>query len=564
MRFAAALIFPILIFLGDGPVTVNTAYHSYAQSQFQKEVNENQQHDCCLWAVISNGLPDSVLYKNLVMYPSSLKNLASWGNVDGWGIACYSDFYVQPDIFRSARRAYTDTFFDQTVLSLDTSACRILLAHIRHCTVGCCCHGCDNITDPHPFQRFKHSKHWTFIHNGTIQKPILLDLIGEEYLTLNPPDGSGIPECDPSDSSNVTDSELFFLFLLKGIEDANWQTSDGIRNALIELINRSSGAELNFILSDGHDLRAFRRGNDLSYLYNSLDGYSAVATYFPDSVRGNWQVVQEYELIHIQPGAAPQSENLRAYLPPVVTCPGDTSLLYVLARPVCLQGFTVDDPDNNLDTVIVNQGSYYKGQVCFNPNPGINTIIVTAIDGYGNSDHCSTIIDATLSDPGYLSGLVTDSSSTPLAGAIVTMREIIDSTGSDGRYFISDIVPGLYAVQFSLPGYTDSTVANVPISANDTTIINVALQAGCRYIAGDANGDGHLNGLDVIYSVSYFKGGPPPPFECNCPVWGRFYSAADANGSCNFNGLDVTYSVAFFKGLGPAPLSCPDCQAMGR
>lgn len=561
MRFVAALVFPIIIFFSDGPVTVNTAYHSNTQSQFNSEVNESQQHDCCLWAVISNGLADSVLYKNLVLYPSSLKNLASWGNVDGWGIACYPNFFMQPDIFRSARRAYTDTFFDQTVLSLDTSACRILLAHIRHCTVGCCCHGCDNITDPHPFQRFKHSKHWTFVHNGTIQKSVLQDLIGEEYLTLNPPDGSGIPECDPSDSSNVTDSELFFLFLLKGIEEANWQTTDGIRSALIELINRSNGAELNFILSDGHDLWAFRRGNDLSCLYNSLDGYSAVATYFPDSTRGNWQIVQEYELIHIQPGAAPQSENLRAYLPPVVTCPGDTSLLYVLARPVCLDGFIITDPDDNVDTVIVNQGSYYKGRVCFNPSPGINTIIVTAIDSYGNSDFCSTVVDATLSDPGYLSGLVTDSSLTPLAGVIVTMREIIDSTGSDGRYFISDLVPGLYAVQFSLPGYMDSTITDVQLTANDTTIIDVALQAGCRYLAGDANGDGRFNGLDVIYSVSYFKGGPHPPFECNCPVWGRFYSAADANGSCTFNGLDVTYSVAYFKGLGPAPLSCPDCPA---
>ena len=30
--------------------------------------------------------------------------------------------------------------------------------------------------------------------------------------------------------------------------------------------------------------------------------------------------------------------------------------------------------------------------------------------------------------------------------------------------------------------------------------------------AGDANGDGFLTGLDVVYLVAYFKGiGPPPP-----------------------------------------------------
>ena len=30
------------------------------------------------------------------------------------------------------------------------------------------------------------------------------------------------------------------------------------------------------------------------------------------------------------------------------------------------------------------------------------------------------------------------------------------------------------------------------------------------FIAGDANNSGNVNGLDVTYAVSYFKGGPPP------------------------------------------------------
>ena len=63
------------------------------------------------------------------------------------------------------------------------------------------------------------------------------------------------------------------------------------------------------------------------------------------------------------------------------------------------------------------------------------------------------------------------------------------------------------------------------------------------YIRGDANGDGNLNGIDVIYLVSYFKGGPAPnPLE-----------AGDANGDGNTNGLDVIYLVAYFKGIGPPP-----------
>ncbi len=82
--------------------------------------------------------------------------------------------------------------------------------------------------------------------------------------------------------------------------------------------------------------------------------------------------------------------------------------------------------------------------------------------------------------------------------------------------------------------------------------------SGCQYVIGDANGNEAFNGLDVTYSVAYFKGGPPPPFECDCPPHGTWYVAGDVNQSCSFNGLDVTYMVAYFKG-GPPPHPCPDC-----
>ncbi len=63
------------------------------------------------------------------------------------------------------------------------------------------------------------------------------------------------------------------------------------------------------------------------------------------------------------------------------------------------------------------------------------------------------------------------------------------------------------------------------------------------YLAGDANGSGFVNGLDVTYLVAYLKGYVPPPD----PIL-----SADSNGDCEVNGLDVSYLVAFFKG-GPPP-----------
>lgn len=69
------------------------------------------------------------------------------------------------------------------------------------------------------------------------------------------------------------------------------------------------------------------------------------------------------------------------------------------------------------------------------------------------------------------------------------------------------------------------------------------------YLAGDANGSGDVNGLDVIYLVGYLKGSGPPPSP---------YLAGDANGSCSVNGLDVTYLVSYFKGGDPPFMGqCP-------
>lgn len=78
------------------------------------------------------------------------------------------------------------------------------------------------------------------------------------------------------------------------------------------------------------------------------------------------------------------------------------------------------------------------------------------------------------------------------------------------------------------------------------------------YVAGDANNSGSYNGLDITYGVSFFKGGPTPPYECECTTGDIWYAAGDVNGSCSYNGLDITYGVTYFKG-GPGPVPCPDC-----
>jgi len=71
-----------------------------------------------------------------------------------------------------------------------------------------------------------------------------------------------------------------------------------------------------------------------------------------------------------------------------------------------------------------------------------------------------------------------------------------------------------------------------------------------NFVRGDANMSGTLSGLDVIYLVSYLKGGPSFCLACRC--------LGDANTSGTVNGLDVTFLVLYFKEGWPVP-DPPNC-----
>lgn len=94
--------------------------------------------------------------------------------------------------------------------------------------------------------------------------------------------------------------------------------------------------------------------------------------------------------------------------------------------------------------------------------------------------------------------------------------------------------------------------------ANPTRTIS----GGCNYVAGDINGNGSANGIDITFGVTFLKGGAEPPVDCSsiCDgVSNPFYAAGDVNGNCSFNGIDITFFVAYLKGLQPALEYCPGC-----
>ncbi|MEA2030249.1 MAG: T9SS type A sorting domain-containing protein [candidate division Zixibacteria bacterium] len=70
--------------------------------------------------------------------------------------------------------------------------------------------------------------------------------------------------------------------------------------------------------------------------------------------------------------------------PPVISHMSDSSLYLCYPQDICLD-VTVDDPDNDIDTIFVNRGTYNDGHFCFVPyDSGTYELIITAIDECGN------------------------------------------------------------------------------------------------------------------------------------------------------------------------------------
>jgi beta-lactamase superfamily II metal-dependent hydrolase len=101
-------------------------------------------------------------------------------------------------------------------------------------------------------------------------------------------------------------------------------------------------------------------------------------------------------------------------------------------------------------------------------------------------------------------------------------------------------------------------VENIASDISDAVFAIDTTSGQCEYIVGDINNNGSPNGLDVVFGVNYFKGGPQPEVSCDCSPHGNLFVAGDVNASCSFNGLDITYFVSFLKG-GPSLSPCPDC-----
>jgi subtilisin family serine protease len=198
---------------------------------------------------------------------------------------------------------------------------------------------------------------------------------------------------------------------------------------------------------------------------------------------------------------------------------------------------------------------------------GVQAIYIWLIDGVGNAAFVNNSRDSIRFDNSNPNGSIASSPSTSstLIFAVSWTAGTDIGSGLSGSYNVrfKDGTGGTWldwltnfsglANQFTgVQGHTYffevgaiDNAGNVEIfsgTAETSTLVDTTY-TGPPFVPGDANGSGVVNGIDVVYLVSYLKGGPPPPD----PIL-----RADANGSCTVNGIDVVYLVSYLKG-GPAP-----------
>ena len=135
---------------------------------------------------------------------------------------------MSPSSNASATRAYNDPFYDTVVIDHQSLPRRRSPSHTSGPARPVAAP-----TEPTPsptptrFTGRRTAIPGSLFTTASSTKTRMTTLLGD-YLIANPPNGSAIPACDPSNPSLVVDTELYFLFVLKTIEENGWNAVGGI------------------------------------------------------------------------------------------------------------------------------------------------------------------------------------------------------------------------------------------------------------------------------------------------------------------------------------------------
>ena len=312
---------------------------------------------CKLWAVCTSS---GTTFSNLSEESSSMiqNELNSFYHqsammLDGWSILGYQDSAHQEttSICRSPNTAPNDSsLYWETVENLMSNERGIIgMGHLRAATSGS-----NSIPNPHPWIFQNEDTVFSLMHNGTVNKDLLLNLITDSgtdssWIKTHPPQTFGGGHWNESGWESVVDSELILLHVMKKINLLG-DNIEGFKAGVSDLVNAGVNAgQLNLIFSDGYSILVF--GGASGLFVNEHSEFTAVMTQPNDDQYHYWQSIANEELIYIDP---------------------DTLLR--------LRNFIINDLDDNPE-IPPTKFQISKAY----PNP-FNSSINFKLNGYGNEE----------------------------------------------------------------------------------------------------------------------------------------------------------------------------------
>lgn len=262
---------------------------------------------CKLWAVCTSS---GITFSNLSQESSSMiqSELNSFYHqsammLDGWSILGYQDSSHQEtiSICRSPNTAPNDSsLYWGTVENLMSNERGVIgMGHLRVATSGS-----NSIPNPHPWIFQNEGTVFSLMHNGTVNKDLLLNLITDSgvdssWLEAYPPQTFGGGHWSDSGWESVVDSELILLHVMKKINLLG-DNIEGFKAAVSDLVNSGVNAgQLNLIFSDGNSLLVF--GGASGLFVSEHSEFTAIMTQPTDDQYHDWQGIANEELIYIDP-----------------------------------------------------------------------------------------------------------------------------------------------------------------------------------------------------------------------------------------------------------------------
>ena len=279
---------------------------------------------CRLWGVIAQqGHSLGNDSDNYALISEELRTYYQQGALQpqGWSLGFYREGRLTQDqtLFRSGVSTDRDSVrFASAVGSIlsPSEDARLAIGHCRTASSGAA-----DIPDPHPFLFFRDSVCYSLVHNGTIDKAALMDLLTENgadsiWLKNNPPHTYGNGDWQSDGFPYVVDSELLLLWFMKNLEESG-DILTGLARATTRLkASVPSACQKNFILSDGKLLYISGGNGCLYYRFGATTvtygektfsvHHQAVMTEPPSSglaANLGWTSVQDHQLVILSPSS---------------------------------------------------------------------------------------------------------------------------------------------------------------------------------------------------------------------------------------------------------------------